>query len=536
MASGGGDLSTRMAAEDQNVDNRLFYDTALNLFKRLKVEISEAIKTTFPFLEYLRDNKLISDELYQESKQFYNGRCTLQEVVYIILCDLEKKPDLSYLQTIFNNVIRNNYPGLNRFYRMFKNVIPDKNFFLESDYEEMEEWPNIPLYLEQGTGENANRILPLPAPHSSINNGTALPENRRSEHLGETGQTNAMETGTSSDNGARESLQENEQCDQLFESPVITEDSCGEDEQPSTSAGKRQSGTVDPANNATSRKVTRKRKAREQTDESVNYENEILPVVCGEMKGMLIKRKLERGARTTCIRSDDGNQFTPREFEIKGGRGKSSNWKQSIRCGGKTLGCLIKDKTLLEPPGQKGREKKENSHKCKICLDGGILYFCNACHEFFHGDCHIPAVETNRSCWTCTFCMIKNSLRSQERHKESEVLARPMQPAEQLKCVFLLLTVYCRLESDVHENIPHENYNEMASKCLEKLRRLDEIKKKLTGGEYTKVGAFVLAMNPILQNASASQRYDANLIEKEFNRNFREVFAVEETSQNSSLQ
>ncbi|XP_066089558.1 nuclear body protein SP140-like protein isoform X3 [Saccopteryx bilineata] len=487
MASGGGDLSTRMAAEDQNVDNRLFYDTALNLFKRLKVEISEAIKTTFPFLEYLRDNKLISDELYQESKQFYNGRCTLQEVVYIILCDLEKKPDLSYLQTIFNNVIRNNYPGLNRFYRMFKNVIPDKNFFLESDYEEMEEWPNIPLYLEQGTGENANRILPLPAPHSSINN-------------------------------------------------VITEDSCGEDEQPSTSAGKRQSGTVDPANNATSRKVTRKRKAREQTDESVNYENEILPVVCGEMKGMLIKRKLERGARTTCIRSDDGNQFTPREFEIKGGRGKSSNWKQSIRCGGKTLGCLIKDKTLLEPPGQKGREKKENSHKCKICLDGGILYFCNACHEFFHGDCHIPAVETNRSCWTCTFCMIKNSLRSQERHKESEVLARPMQPAEQLKCVFLLLTVYCRLESDVHENIPHENYNEMASKCLEKLRRLDEIKKKLTGGEYTKVGAFVLAMNPILQNASASQRYDANLIEKEFNRNFREVFAVEETSQNSSLQ
>ncbi|KAM8791697.1 nuclear body protein SP140-like protein [Rhynchonycteris naso] len=757
---------SRMAAEDQNIQNKLLYDTALNLFKRLKVEISEEIKTTFPFLEYLHDHKLITNELYKESKSFYNGRCTLQEVIYIILSELEKTPDLSYLQAIFKNVIRNKYPGLNRFYRIFKNVIPDKNFFLESDEEEMEEWPHIPLYLEQGSGENSHRILPLPAPCSSINNGTALPENRLSELVGETGQTNAMDTGSSSDNDARESQQENEQRAQLSESPgpelpnnempvnscsvylvdvkkempflnsgveweaqagtdcnqasetiVITDDSCDEDERPqaSTSALNWPDGTTcattfhrmteklcrdsvrrrpawDVQMPAPARVLIRDAEwrtqplwrkswtragsfrkkdsgqfqetdiinalpapipprcfffrcldlcssftatnswAREHTDESVDYGKEILPVTCGEMKGRLIKRQLERGARTKCIRSDDGNQFTPREFEIKGGRGKSSNWKLSIRCGGVTLGRLIKEKILPDPPGLKGRGKKkkagkatnkytmcsvdsgprdglfktgyerdpeqekkvrsailihfgelkpempdqrdytwpltrsmvypgapsgtgnvqigcskpslvywmseqhENPHKCNICRGKGTLYSCDACEEHFHEDCHIPAVETNRSSWTCTFCIIKKYQRSQERHKESEVLARSMQPVEQLKCAFLLLKVYCSLEGDVYVNIPHENYNEKASKCLEKLRTLDKIKKSLTGGEYTKVGAFVRAMSPILQNASAFQKYDSNLIEEEFKKNFREVFGVEETSQNSSLQ
>ncbi|XP_066135741.1 nuclear body protein SP140-like protein [Saccopteryx bilineata] len=148
-----------MAAEDQNVDNRLFYDIALNLFKSHKKEISEAIKTTFPFLEYLRDNKLISDELYKVSREKCKRRSTLQAVIYNILSELEKTFDPSYLQVIFNNVIRNNYPGLNRFYRMFKNEIADKNFFPESDEEEKEELPNIPLSLEQGTGENLKQTL-----------------------------------------------------------------------------------------------------------------------------------------------------------------------------------------------------------------------------------------------------------------------------------------------------------------------------------------------------------------------------------------
>ncbi|XP_066201387.1 nuclear body protein SP140-like protein isoform X1 [Saccopteryx leptura] len=295
------------------------------------------------------------------------------------------------------------------------------------------------------------------------------------------------------------------------------------------------SGTVDPGNSSTLEKAKSTKRSEEHTDTTPKTGIEIFLVTCGEMKGMLIKRRLERGGTTKCIRREDRNWFTPREFEVVGGRGKSSNWRNTIRCCGTKLKQLMEYKILPDPPRIHGRKRKDNSNICKICLDGGTLYRCKSCRNYFHGDCHIPAVETNRSSWTCTFCTIRNSA-SQEHHKESEVLARPVQPAEQLKCAFLLLAAYCRLENDVYVNIPHENYNEMASKCLENLRTLDNIKKKLAGGEYTEVGAFVLAMNPILQNASASQRYDSNLIEKEFKKNFREVFAVEETSHNSSLQ
>ncbi|XP_066201391.1 nuclear body protein SP140-like protein isoform X5 [Saccopteryx leptura] len=293
--------------------------------------------------------------------------------------------------------------------------------------------------------------------------------------------------------------------------------------------------TVDPGNSSTLEKAKSTKRSEEHTDTTPKTGIEIFLVTCGEMKGMLIKRRLERGGTTKCIRREDRNWFTPREFEVVGGRGKSSNWRNTIRCCGTKLKQLMEYKILPDPPRIHGRKRKDNSNICKICLDGGTLYRCKSCRNYFHGDCHIPAVETNRSSWTCTFCTIRNSA-SQEHHKESEVLARPVQPAEQLKCAFLLLAAYCRLENDVYVNIPHENYNEMASKCLENLRTLDNIKKKLAGGEYTEVGAFVLAMNPILQNASASQRYDSNLIEKEFKKNFREVFAVEETSHNSSLQ
>ncbi|XP_035880905.1 nuclear body protein SP140-like protein [Phyllostomus discolor] len=79
-----------------------------------------------------------------------------------------------------------------------------------------------------------------------------------------------------------------------------------------------------------------------------------------------------------------------------------------------------------------------------------------------------------------------------------------MGPEENLKCAFLLLNVYGPLESKVFSNVPHENYVEEASRCLEKLRKLDEIKKSLIKGDYPYVGHFVRAMEEFFTIPSVS--------------------------------
>ena len=61
----------RIATANQNTDNRLNLEPAFRHFKRHKVEISTAIKKTFPFLEGLRDRELITNRMYEVSEVYY---------------------------------------------------------------------------------------------------------------------------------------------------------------------------------------------------------------------------------------------------------------------------------------------------------------------------------------------------------------------------------------------------------------------------------------------------------------------------------
>ena len=54
---------------------RLMREIAVKLFKERKVEISDAIKTTFPLLEILRDRGLITNEKYKVSEVYYITIC-----------------------------------------------------------------------------------------------------------------------------------------------------------------------------------------------------------------------------------------------------------------------------------------------------------------------------------------------------------------------------------------------------------------------------------------------------------------------------
>ncbi|KAF5915825.1 hypothetical protein HPG69_019057, partial [Diceros bicornis minor] len=186
-----------ISTEDQNIEERLVYEAVFRHFKRYKVEISNAIKKTYPFLEGLRDRELITNKMYEDSQDSCRNLVPVERVVYNVLCELEKTFDLPLLEALFSEVNMQEYPDLHYIYKSFENAVQEKLFLHESEGDEREQRLNIQLSLEQGT---------IP------------PENGLSEHLRETEQINAKRKDRTSDkNDALESQQANEQCAQESE-------------------------------------------------------------------------------------------------------------------------------------------------------------------------------------------------------------------------------------------------------------------------------------------------------------------------------
>ncbi|KAM9084973.1 nuclear autoantigen Sp-100 isoform 7-T11 [Megaptera novaeangliae] len=398
MAGRGSELISRIATANQNTDNRLNLEPAFRHFKRHKVEISTAIKKTFPFLEGLRDRELITNRMYEDCQDSCRNLVPVSRVVYNVLSELEKTFDMSLLEALFSEVNRQEYPDLNHIYESFIKVMQGKINHEESNGEEREERPTLPLSLEQGT---------------------TSPENGLSDNLCETEQINAKRNDTTSDqNDALESQQANEQCAQESEPAVISsedsaESSDGEESpEPSTSALRKSSDprdientsicsishrkrrisssdtselsnqdelqetsnsvlrngsdTTDTGNDSTLGKHSekrrrktvntgplkraRKRGPRIPKETNMEFKLPELSVTCGEAKGTLYKEKMKKGTSEKCIRNVYGKWLTLREFEIEGNRKASKNWKLSVRCRGQPLKTLIQREFLPNPP------------------------------------------------------------------------------------------------------------------------------------------------------------------------------------------
>ncbi|XP_028732030.1 nuclear autoantigen Sp-100-like isoform X1 [Peromyscus leucopus] len=293
--------------------------------------------------------------------------------------------------------------------------------------------------------------------------------------------------------------------------------------------------------NSSSRRSSRKRGRRIPRQRNVDFNRPELPVTCGSATGTLYKEKYQQGIHEKSIQSETGQWFTLRQFEIKGGREKSKNWRQSIRCYGWTLKELIKKKHLPDPPRKK--RKKENPQnpqrtkkKCTVCCRGWRLCHCATCGKFYHKKCHIPPVEDKSDLWSCVFCKIKNQLKCQEnqaRYKESEVLKRKMLPEEQLKCELLLLSIYCNSKSRFFIPKPkkrRENFPELREHMW-----LGKIKYRLNKKAYPSVQHFVEDMRRIFQNHSIIYKNSKfnNLgvaVGSLFEKNFKIIFSINDTS------
>nr|XP_012604909.1 nuclear autoantigen Sp-100-like [Microcebus murinus] len=304
-----------MATEEQNIEDRLMYDPIFTHFKKHKVEISCAIRKTFPFLELLRDHELITEKMFADFEESCRNLVPVKQVVYSVLSELEKNFNLEVLKIMFSNINMKEYPALIPIRESFKSVLPDKWCLQESPEEGREEGPSSQLTLEQGAELS----------HQGLQSNTCLVP-----------LMNIMKEKpvfNLEDKQQAQARTNHNQTSQIIERKTAI---------PGTLRRRR-------------KRRRRKRGPRIPKDESMNFLLPELPVICGDIKGILYKEKFQQGTSVKCIKSETGRWLTPRRFQGRGGYNESCNWKQSIRCGGFTLKELIEKEYLPNPP--RGRKK-----------------------------------------------------------------------------------------------------------------------------------------------------------------------------------
>nr|O35893.2 RecName: Full=Nuclear autoantigen Sp-100; AltName: Full=Nuclear dot-associated Sp100 protein; AltName: Full=Speckled 100 kDa [Mus caroli] len=137
--------SPRMSTEHENTEMHPF-EYMFKHFKTQKVAISNAIRSTFPFLESLRDREFITGKMYEDLIDSCRSLVPVDKVIYKALDELEKKFDVTVLWELFNEVNMEKYPDLNPIRRSFECVFPNELSFQGIDRGN----PNSQLSLEQG--------------------------------------------------------------------------------------------------------------------------------------------------------------------------------------------------------------------------------------------------------------------------------------------------------------------------------------------------------------------------------------------------
>ncbi|XP_078065259.1 uncharacterized protein LOC144491385 isoform X2 [Mustelus asterias] len=298
-----------------------------------KVDISIAIDKLFPFLHGLRDKLLITEEKFKEISTL---RKQISKAIYSLLEWLELS-DSSTIRNFWCNLFQaynlEAYPKLCALQASLIEVEDNTSYTsgIEDNLKvnKPEYFVDVTTRLDKEFTEDREKDRPATVP--GVKTELCVTGKRKcpdEEHV-------------------RHSASGRTQKDDKDQSPE-----CSKDTNWKRNMKQHLMEKEDDKPNVTE---TKKRPSLQGKD----FDSNELPVSCGDIIGVLDKKKLELGSKTACIRS--GNEwYTPRQFEMKGGRDKSKNWKLSIRCKGYPLSKLLERKYLVcESPNKKGKVKAE---------------------------------------------------------------------------------------------------------------------------------------------------------------------------------
>lgn len=392
MAGEDNGSSSRAITEDQSKEESAKYECMFKHFRENKVEIASAITKPFPFLMSLRDRGFISEQKFQDSQERCQNLVPVSRVVYDILSDLQNKFSLSLLEVIFSKTHLKAYPDLKETLRSFLDVSSSHRTPQRVNGRDAEERPGLPGFVKEGIFFPVGCRRNIRSTEASCSPGNSQMNDEQAEEVPSLSQCNG--------GGAEQSTSGNEACSCVMCSPAYTR------EDPEARMGSSRADTVETGNNTIVGKSKRKRRKkkghnwsrvkwrrptndsraggqtalrrkkmkknpgpsaktrvpRKRRCENVDFSAELLPVTCGDKKGVLSKDKFKQGISMKSIQSEDGDWYTPPEFEILGGHGQSKNWRLSLRCYNWPLKFLIQENFLPNPPRIYGRKKKRTQN------------------------------------------------------------------------------------------------------------------------------------------------------------------------------
>ncbi|XP_051742416.1 nuclear body protein SP140-like protein isoform X2 [Ctenopharyngodon idella] len=301
-----------------------------DFFRKNKTKIS-TIEEPLMFLRHLKDNRLITDELYQKLENSNDDNDMYHALEYIQKCG--KKKVRKFWECVDQEHILQRYPQLSEITETLKNSLksePNKKTRERSKDRDAGREREVKKRKTEG-----NSVSNQAGPSSQSTKN----QRKKFEHVDKGSLKNALK------NEPSKKPQERSKDGGTGKEREIKK---------KRTEGSNQAG---PLSQSTKSKMkTSGHVGREEEKDlwDMPEHKEWLPVRCGEKEALLNREKL-RGYNKNrkCIKYRK-EMITPSQFEEMAGKEKSRKWKTSILCQDKTIQDLL-DEGRLEMPGTKRR-------------------------------------------------------------------------------------------------------------------------------------------------------------------------------------